>query len=176
MQEHDAARCPEARQRRLELEGLVDRFAHEDLRRAFAPRLQRAVAEAAGEALGAGEADAGDLDSRTVQHGDVRLRENADDLARRVRFVIVVAEHRDLRDFHRLELLGQNPGFVGEAAIGEVAAQREHVRAFGDPREERLEGAGRAPLAMEIADGGDPHGAVHGLSPVLGVLLHPGVE
>src|SRR6059058_4946771 len=67
VQEHDAARCPQARQCRLELQGLVDRFAHEDLRRPFAPRLERALAEAAGEALGAGEADAGDLDSRTVQ-------------------------------------------------------------------------------------------------------------
>src|SRR5204862_4743601 len=66
VQDGDARRL-DARQRRLELERLLDRLAHEALEHRLAPRLQRAIAEAAGEALDTGEADAADLDEVAVE-------------------------------------------------------------------------------------------------------------
>src|SRR5205823_1957939 len=58
MQQYDALVCSQARQRRLELEGLIERLAHETLDSFLAPRGQHALAEAAAKSFGAGEADA----------------------------------------------------------------------------------------------------------------------
>jgi hypothetical protein len=66
VQERDAPGRPKPGERRLELERLVERRAHERLDEILAPRLERARSEPAREALGAREADAGDLDGGTV--------------------------------------------------------------------------------------------------------------
>jgi hypothetical protein len=138
VEEHDAPRRPQPGQRGLELQGLVDGRAHERLDRLLAPRLQRELAEAAGEAFRAGEADARDLDGRPVEDGHVGLSENLRHVGGGIRLEVVVAQHRDLRHLDGPKLLGQDPRLVGETAIGEIAAQREHVRALGDPCEECL--------------------------------------
>ena len=61
----------------------------------FAPRAERAPAEAAGEALDAGEADAVDLGRVAVEHGDAGVGEDLLDLVLLARLVVVVAEHAD---------------------------------------------------------------------------------
>ncbi len=47
-------------------------------------------------------------------------------------FVIVIAEHADDRDRAGAQILGEDLGLAGLAEIGEVAAQGEHVRGFGN--------------------------------------------
>ena len=64
------------RQRRLELQRLVDRLLDEVLDRLFAPRAERAAAEAAGKALDAGEADAVDFGRFAVEHRDAGVDED----------------------------------------------------------------------------------------------------
>jgi hypothetical protein len=68
VQQADAARRAQLGQRRLQLHRLVQRFLHEQLDRRLAPGAQRAAAEAAGEALGAGDAHAFDLAGFAIEH------------------------------------------------------------------------------------------------------------
>jgi hypothetical protein len=40
------------------------------------------------------------------------------------------------------DILGQNPSLVGQAAVGEISAERQHIGVLRDPGEQRLQGAG----------------------------------
>ncbi len=159
--EHDAPAGPQLRQRRLELQRLVDGGAHERLDRFFAPRLERQLAKAPGKPLGSGEADARHLEDRAVEDRDVGLCEDVRHLAGGVGLEVVIAQHGDLWHLHRLKLLGEDARFVRLAAVGEVATHDEHVRALRDSGEERLKGAQRRLRAVEVADGRDPDGGGH---------------
>src|SRR5438270_8961214 len=44
--------------------------------------------------------------------------------SRGIRLEVVVAQDRELRDLHRLQLLRQDPRLVRQAAVGQVSAQR----------------------------------------------------
>src|SRR4051794_37743928 len=70
VQQCDARGGTQADQRGLELQGLVDRFVDELLDDRFTPGAQRARAEAATEALDAGNADARELDGIAIEHHD----------------------------------------------------------------------------------------------------------
>src|SRR3954466_12147446 len=67
---------PQPRQRRLELEGLVDRFVHELLDDGLAPRRERVPSEAAAEALDAGDPDAGELARVAVEDDHAGVAQN----------------------------------------------------------------------------------------------------
>ena len=145
MEHRHAAPRAQPGERRFELERLLDRGGHERLHRAFAPRLQRAGPESSREALGPREAHALHLDRGAVQHRDAgRVGQDPGHLVGGTGFEIMVAEHRDLRQLRRAELLGEDARLLRGAVVREVAAEDEHVRALRDLREERLEGALRA--------------------------------
>src|SRR6185436_14598438 len=61
VQDRDAAIVPQPGERRLELQRFVHRFVDELLDDVFAPRSEGAAAEASGEPLHTGKADAEDL-------------------------------------------------------------------------------------------------------------------
>ena len=71
------------------------RLVHELLDDLFAPRAERAAAEAAGESLDAGEADAEDLRAVAVERDDARVEEDLSQLVLLARFEVVVAEDGD---------------------------------------------------------------------------------
>src|SRR6266849_5917233 len=70
VQDGNALGRPQLRERRLELEGLVDGLPHESLDDILAPGLERALPEASAQPLGAGEAHAVDLKGLAVQQVD----------------------------------------------------------------------------------------------------------
>src|SRR5262249_44535073 len=151
---------PQARERTLELERLLDRLADELLEDRLAPRLQRALAETAREALDAGEPDAADLDRVTVEHGDAAIHEGLLHLGRLVGLVVVVAEHGHHRHLGAGELAREALRLVHGAGVGQVAAEREDVRALGNLAEHRRQRPRRHRLgAMEDAEGGGPEAA-----------------
>ena len=161
VQEHHASHRAQPGQRRFELQRLLDGEAHERLDGLLAPPLERELTEAPGEPLGAGDADSRDLQRRPVEDAHAGPGEDLRHLGGGIGLEVVVAQHGDLRHRDRLQLLGQHARFLGLAAVGEIAAQSEHVRALRDAREQRLEGAGRCPRAVKVADGRDPDGAGH---------------
>jgi hypothetical protein len=92
-----------------------------------------------------------------VQHRDARrIREDPRHLVGRARLEVVIAEHRELRQLGRAQLLGEDPGLLGRAVVREVAAEDEYIRALRDPREEGLERALGRPRAVQVAEGGHP--------------------
>ena len=50
------------------------------------------------------------------------------------------------------QLLGQDVGLLGQAVVGQVAAEGQHVRFLGDPLEEAPEGAAGGLGAVEVGD------------------------
>src|SRR5690349_22615381 len=148
----------QSRQGPLELERLLDGLTNELLEDRLPPRLQRALAEAAGEALDAGEADAADLDGVSVEHRDAAVAEDALDLIGLLRLVVVVTEHGHDRDFRERQLPHEALRLVGRAGIRQIATEGENVRPLGD----RADDGGERPRrhcfgAMEIAHRGDAH-------------------
>ena len=81
------------RERRLELQRFVHRFAHELLDDRLAPRPERALAEAAAESLDARDPDAAHLARVPVEHGQAAVGENLTHLVGFTRLDIVVAQH-----------------------------------------------------------------------------------
>ena len=77
------------------------------------------------------------------------------DLVLMTGFVVVVAEHGDCRYAERRELARQEPCFVGEARVGEIAREEQHVRRLRDLAEQCLKCTVRRPGAVQVADGGD---------------------
>src|SRR5438094_161746 len=69
----------QTRQRRFELERLVDRFAHELLDDRLAPRAEGVLAEAAAESLDAGDTDALHLARFPVENLETGVCENGAD-------------------------------------------------------------------------------------------------
>src|SRR5262249_54245550 len=138
MQQRDAMQCAQLRERRLKLERLVDRFLDELLDRRLAPWLQRMLAEAAGEALHAREADAVHLAGVAVEYIDAGCRQNLLHLVLLARFQFVVAEHREYRDFHDGQFFGENLRLLGEPVVDEVAAEKQNIGALRDLLENRL--------------------------------------
>jgi hypothetical protein len=55
----------------------------------------------------------------------------------------VVAQHRDDRHRDPRQLVGQHLGLLGQAVVGEVAAQQQRVGGLGGLREEAAQRAGR---------------------------------
>src|SRR5947207_4344018 len=143
---------------RLELERLVHRLSHESLDDFLTPGLERAYPEAAAEALDAGEADALDLARVTIEELHAGLSEDRLDLLRLTGFVVVIPENpHDWNPLGRAELLDEHAGLLREAVVCQVPAQDENVRRSPHGGKERLEGAARGLLAVEITDRGDLH-------------------
>ena len=142
-----------------ELERLVDRLVDEALHDVLAPGLQRSLAEPPAEPLGAGEPYALDLDGVTVQHRDPCLDEDGLYLLYLPGLIVVVAQYADdgrvLRGRH---LLRKNPRLLGETQVRQVAAENDDLGRARHGREERLETALGAFLAMQITDGCYSHG------------------
>ena len=155
---------PQARERRLELQRFVDRFAHELLDDGFAPRTERALPEAAAESLDPGDADAVSLVRVAVEHDDAGVGENLTHLVALARFEIVVAENGDDRHVDRRQLARQHTRFIGQSVVGQVAGNQQDVGRFGNLREERLKGALRGFGAVQIAERGHAHHACHARS------------
>src|SRR5262249_5760777 len=80
VQEHDALRDGQMRQRGFQLQCFVDRFVHEDLDGFFSPCTQRMRSEAARKALDAGKADAPDLTRLAIEYAHTDVFENLDNL------------------------------------------------------------------------------------------------
>jgi hypothetical protein len=156
-------------QRGLELQRLLDSLTHEALQHRLAPRLQGPRSEAPGEALDAGEAHALDLHAVSVEHAHAGLAENRAYLLGVTRLEVVVAEHAEHRHLDAAQLAGQHARLVGQAIVGEVAAEHEHVGALGGPGEQRLQRALRALAAVHVADRRHPEDvAVQRHSPAAG--------
>ena len=140
--EHDALRDAQPRERGLELERFLHRLVDEVLDDLLAPRAQRAAAEPAAEAADAGEPDAAELPRVAVEHvhadvarGSCRSLSPRPPRSRDCRARATTGMFTCARSF------ASNARFVGEAVVGEIAAQHEHVGGLGDLREQRLQAA-----------------------------------
>jgi hypothetical protein len=158
VQQGDFPLGAQAAQRRLQLERLVDRFPHEQLDDLLAPGAEGPAAEPAGESLDPGEPHPVQLDGVAVEHLDPRLAQDALELRRLPRLVVVVPQHRHDRQAEPRERLGDLAALLRLAPVGQVAAEDEDVRLLGHVGEDALHrGAiGRAPQ-VDVAQGGDPH-------------------
>jgi hypothetical protein len=162
VEHRDLLRRAEAGERGLELERLVERLLDERLDHGLAPRAERAAPEAAAEALHAGEADAVHHVRVAVEHRHADVAQGVGHHLGRAALVVVVAEHRDGREAQRAELLHQHARLLGGAVVGEVAAEEEHVGAFGHLGEDRGERAVRRLADVHVAHGGDADGGHEG--------------
>ena len=62
-----------------------------------------------------------------------------------------------------VKLLGQDARLLGQAVVGEVAGDQQHVGRLRDLREQRLKRSLRGLRAVQVANGGDTHNSsVHG--------------
>ena len=105
-------RRAKARERRLELQRFVDRFAHELLDRRFAPRTERAAAEAAAEALHTGESHVfEDEGFAFVENRDLRRPQDLPDFFHVPALVVVIPKHGHDRNPARAQVIGQLLGF-----------------------------------------------------------------
>jgi hypothetical protein len=148
---------PQPRERGLELQRFVHGLLHEQLDRVLAPGAERAAAEAARETFDAGKAHAFDLRGFAVKHRHTGVDENLPDLVLLARLVIVIPEDCDDRNLDcGRELTGEDARFVRQAVIGEIAAQRQHIRAAADLGEKGLESALRVPRDVNVANRGHP--------------------
>ncbi len=155
----DAPGRAQAGERSLELERLVEGLAHEGLDRGLAPGAEGVAAEAAAEALDAGEADPEQLDRLTVEQLHAGVEQHVAELGRVPRLEVVVAEHRDDRGLDVGELADQHLGLLDRAVVGQVAGQHQDVgrqrRLLGDRRQQALRAAGD----VQVAERGDADGA-----------------
>ncbi len=140
MQQDDPAFGPQPAQRRLQLQGLVQRLPHEQLDDVLSPRSEGSPAEAAREALHPGKAHSLNLDRVAVEHLHPGLTQDLADLRDLPGLVVVIPEDGDDWNADRGERARQLPCLVRLAPIGQVAAQCEDVRRLGHLREQRLKG------------------------------------
>ena len=160
VQDGDALGRSQLRERRLELEGLVDGLPHESFDDFLAPGLERTLPEASAQPLGAGEAHAVDFAGFAVQQVDAGVNEQTLDLVGLVRFVVVVAEDgNDRHALDRRQLLDEDARFLGESIVGQIATENEHIGGGTGRGEERLEGSLRRFLAVQVPDRGQAHQA-----------------
>ena len=145
----------QTRERRLELERFLDRLVHEVLDDLLAPRPERAAAESAAEAANAGEADAAKLPRVAVEHVDADVGEDPRDLAFLSGLEVVIPEHGDDGDFRRREILREDARLFGQAVVGEIAAQHQHVGRLGDLAEQRLKASLRGLRVVDVAQRGE---------------------
>src|SRR5581483_11898799 len=137
----------------------VDGFADETLDDGFAPRSERALAEAAAKSFDAGHANTLQLRRVTVEHGDAGVREDVADLFRFARLDIVVAEDCGDRYAHRRELTREDLRFLGQSVVGEIARKEQHIGDVGDACKYRLERALGRFRAVQIGQRGYAHSA-----------------
>jgi hypothetical protein len=128
----------------------------------FTPRLERALAEAAPEALEPDEADAPHLAGFTVEHLGAAVEQDLENLRLLARFVLVVSEHGQDRDLRRREVLDKEPRLVREPVVGDVPAQEQHVGPLPDLGEEGLHRSLRAGAVVDVAEGRDAEGVAGG--------------
>src|SRR5687768_13161054 len=93
MQQRDEMTGSKARQRRLELQRFVNRFAHELFDDRLAPGAERALAKAAAESLDPRDADAVTFVRVTVENRDTRVRDDLTHLVTLTRFEVVIAQN-----------------------------------------------------------------------------------
>src|SRR5438046_10589075 len=104
MEQRDEARRPQPRERRLELQRLVDRLADELLDNRFAPRPQRALPEPAAETLHPRDPDAAQLAGVAVEYMQAAIDENLAHFVGLARLQIVIAQHGRRRNPQRRQL------------------------------------------------------------------------
>jgi hypothetical protein len=153
--QHHPARGADPRERRLELQRLVQGLLHELLDHDLAPRAERAPAEPAGEALHAGESDAVRLVGTPVQHVHARVAQDPAQLRRLPGLVVVIAEDGHGGDRRRAEHPGEAPRLLRVAGVGEVAAEGQHVRPLAEAVEQVPEGRAVRPAEVKVRDRGD---------------------
>jgi hypothetical protein len=157
--EHDAAGRADLRQCGLQLERLVQRLLDEQLDRFFPPRAEGPPAEPAGEPLHTREPDPAYLVGAPVEHVHARVAQDPAQLGDLPRLVVVVSEHGDRGHGGPAEHPREPPGLLGIAGIGQVAAEREHVRPVRQSVEQRPKRRTvTGPAEMEVGHRGDPNG------------------
>ena len=160
MQERDPAPVAQSSEGGLELECLGERLLHEPLDDLFPPGTQRPPPESSGKSLDARKSDALDLTRLSVEYPHPGIAEDPAHLRHLARFVVVVAEDRDDRDRDSGQDPRERPRLVGLAAVREISAQREHVRAFRYFGEERAKRYTLIrPPEMQVSDRGYPNPA-----------------
>ena len=95
-----------------------------------------------------------------VEHRHAGRFEDVAHLVLFARLEIVVAQHADHRDVDRAQLPRQDLRLLGQAVIGQVAAQQQHVRRLGRLGQQRLQLALHRLGAMQVGQGADAHHAV----------------
>ena len=171
MQHGDFLRRAQPRQRRLELQRLLDRLVDELLDDLLAPRAELPPSEAAAESLHAGEADALDLVHAAVEHGHAGVGEDLHDLVLVAGLEVVIAEDADGRDAQRRgDLLRQDLRLLHRAVVGEIAAHQEHVGLSGGRLEQRVHASQSRLLDVDVGDRGDPQRLLfHHLCPSISI-------
>ena len=152
VQQRDDLPGAEPRERGFELQRFVHRFVDEGLDDLLAPRAERAPAEAAAEPLHPGDADAQDLAGVAVEHDHPGVGEDLGHLGGLVGFEVVVAEDRGGRNAKRRQLSCEDLRLLGQAVVGQVSRQQDHISRFGDLREQALQRALRGFHAVQVAD------------------------
>ena len=133
---------------------MIDRFLHELLHQRFAPGVEHAPAKAAGKPAHAGETYSFDFNAFAIKHGRAGLLENIADKPRLTGFKIMIAEDGENRHVHgRAKIDNQLLGFLGEAVIGQVAAEQEDIGFLRALREDIVQCATRMFAVMDIGNG-----------------------
>lgn len=152
----DAALVRQFSQRLLEPQRLIERFLDKRFHERFAPGVEHPPAESAAKPSDSGEASTADLDRFAIEHGHAAFLQNLTHLLRLTRFEIVVAENADHRHAHRCaQISNQLVRFLGEAVIGQVAAEQENVGLLRDLFENFEQRAARMFPVMHIGNRGD---------------------
>src|SRR5262245_51533481 len=131
----------QARQRRFELQRLVDRSMDELLDDRLAPRAERALAESSAETLDAGNTNPADFHGVAVEDDHAGVDENLPHLILFPGFEIVIPKDGCNGNTNGCDLARENSSFVRQSVVGEIASEQQHVGALGDSREQRLKGA-----------------------------------
>ncbi len=152
-QRHDLRRA-QARQRRFELQRLVNRLANELFDDRLAPRTERALAESATESLHARDADAEHLACVAVEHHETGFDEDLGHFVGFTRFHVVVAQHGRNRNSQRGEFLRQNAGLFRQTVVSEIARQQQQIRRLCNAGEQRLKRSLRGFTAVKVRERG----------------------
>lgn len=157
VQQRDSLRGAKARQRRFELERLVDRLADEGLDARFAPGAERTGAKTAAKAFDARKSDAADLVRVAVENHDPGLGHDRAHFRLLTRLAVMIAKHADHRNRQMLlDLAGEPTGFGRKAVVGEIAADEQDVGVVAESAEERLKRAGGMTAKVDISNCCDP--------------------
>ena len=160
MQDDDFLIRAQSRERRLELQRLVDGFVYELLDDRLAPRPEGAASEAAGKPFHTRKPDALHFAGAAIQDADPMVDENLLDITLVARFEIVIAEHGDDRDPDRCrQILHEVTSFIGSPVVGDVSGKHEDVCPCRDLRQQRLQRTRGRLADMQIGCGGDSHPA-----------------